>query len=126
MIWPRRDSVAALYCCTKSIVLTPWGPSAVPTGGAGVAAPAGSWIFTMAVTLRLATVLPLSPKVESLQLRDLGEVQLDRGLPPEDVDEDLELEAVLVDLGDGAGEVGERAFLDAHALADLVHRSRPA
>ena len=34
---PRWFSVAALYCLQNSIVWTPWGPSAVPTGGAGVA-----------------------------------------------------------------------------------------
>ncbi len=47
---PRMDSVAALYCLQNSIVCTPWGPSAVPTGGAGVADPASSWILTMAST----------------------------------------------------------------------------
>ena len=50
MIVPRWFSVAALYCLQNSIVCTPWGPSAVPTGGAGVAPPAGSWIFTTART----------------------------------------------------------------------------
>ena len=38
---PRWDSVAALYCLQNSMMFTPWGPRAVPTGGAGVAAPAG-------------------------------------------------------------------------------------
>src|SRR5206468_4118096 len=55
-------SVAALYCLQKSIVCTPWGPSAVPTGGAGVALPAGSWILTMAATRRLAISLPYVSK----------------------------------------------------------------
>ena len=32
---------AALYCLQKSMIATPWGPSAVPTGGAGVACPGG-------------------------------------------------------------------------------------
>jgi hypothetical protein len=54
MTWPRCDSVAALYCFTNSGVDTPWGPSAVPTGGAGVAAPAGSWILTVVTTRFLA------------------------------------------------------------------------
>jgi hypothetical protein len=31
-------------------MLTPWGPSAVPTGGAGVAFPAAIWSFTIACT----------------------------------------------------------------------------
>ena len=34
---PRCDSVAALYILQKSMMLMPCGPSAVPTGGAGVA-----------------------------------------------------------------------------------------
>jgi len=61
-----------------------------------------------------------------LQLGDLAEFQLDRGLPAEDVDEDLELELVLVDLGDLAREVGERAFLDPDRLPDLVLEARAA
>src|SRR5580693_3411521 len=50
MMLPRWDSVAALYCRTKSMMLTPCGPSAVPTGGAGVAAPAGNCTLTTAET----------------------------------------------------------------------------
>ena len=50
MIVPRWASVWALYILQKSMMFTPWGPRAVPTGGAGVAAPAGIWIFTMATT----------------------------------------------------------------------------
>src|SRR5919107_20169 len=42
---PRWPSVAALYALTNSMMLTPWGPSAVPTGGAGVAAPALIWVM---------------------------------------------------------------------------------
>ena len=53
---PRWFSVAALYCLQNSMVWTPCGPSAVPTGGAGVAPPASSWIFTTATTF-LAMVL---------------------------------------------------------------------
>src|SRR6185437_6792485 len=48
MTLPRWDSVAALYWRQKSMMLTPWGPSAVPTGGAGVAAPACSCTLTSA------------------------------------------------------------------------------
>src|SRR5688500_11676766 len=118
MTLPRWFSVAALYCLQNSMVCTPWGPRAVPTGGAGVACPAGSWILTMAATRFFAMGLPLLFLV--LELRDLCELELDRGLPAEDVDEHLELELVLVDLGDLAGEVGEGAFLDPHALAHFV------
>src|SRR5215472_12014003 len=76
MIVPDIDSVAALYCLQNSIVCTPWGPRAVPTGGAGVALPAGNWIFTMAATRRLAMIAVLL-RLLDLQLRHLGEVQLD-------------------------------------------------
>src|SRR3954452_14014787 len=51
---PRWLSVAALYALQKSMIATPWGPRAVPTGGAGVAAPAGIWILTIARTFFLA------------------------------------------------------------------------
>src|SRR3954451_12058292 len=50
MIVPAWASVAALYCLTNSMIGTPWGPRAVPTGGAGVALPAGIWILTIAAT----------------------------------------------------------------------------
>src|SRR5688572_33009984 len=104
------------------MVCTPWGPSAVPTGGAGVACPAGSWIFTIAAT-RFFAMFPL-PRSRPLELGDLAELELDRRLPAEDVDQDLELELVLVDLGDLAGEVGEGPFPDPHALAHLVLQPR--
>src|SRR5271165_2638573 len=40
-------AVLALTCLQKSMMLTPWGPSAVPTGGAGVALPAGNCSLTV-------------------------------------------------------------------------------
>src|SRR5579863_1925787 len=102
MIVPRWDSVAALYCLQNSIVWTPCGPSAVPTGGAGVAAPAGSWILTTATTRRRA-IKRVSSRY--LELRDLAELELYRCLSSEDVDEHLQLQLVFVDLCDFAGEV---------------------
>src|SRR5579859_2324288 len=134
--WPRMLSVAALYCLQNSMVCTPWGPSAVPTGGAGVAEPASSWILTTASTfffggivcsplLRSVCAVPVRSRRPCLELGDLAELELDRGLPAEDVDQHLELELVLVDLGDLAGEVGERTFLDPHRLVDLVLEAGP-
>src|SRR6188474_3256787 len=107
------------------MIATPWGPSAVPTGGAGLALPAGIWILTIAATFFFA-ISGLLFRVrgraggERSELGDLAEVHLDERLAPEDVHQDLELHVVGVDLGDLAGEVGERAFLHADALADLV------
>src|SRR5271165_6104565 len=81
---PRWFSVAALYCLQNSIVWTPWGPRAVPTGGAGVAPPAGSWILTTArIFFFGGTGILLD-----LELGDLAEFELDGGLPAEDVDPD--------------------------------------
>jgi hypothetical protein len=42
--------VRSLNCLTKSAMFSPCGPSAVPTGGAAVAFPAGSCNFTIAFT----------------------------------------------------------------------------
>ncbi len=58
--WPRMFSVAWLYCLQNSIVWTPCGPRAVPTGGAGVADPASSWIFTMASTFFFGGIVSVS------------------------------------------------------------------
>src|SRR5579864_200817 len=96
---PRWLSVAALYCLQNSIVWTPWGPSAVPTGGAGVAEPASSWIFTIARIFFLGAIL-IPSSSSFLELRDLAELEFDRGLPAEDVHQHLQFELVLVDLGD--------------------------
>jgi hypothetical protein len=53
MTLPRMASVAALYCLQNSMMLTPWGPRAVPTGGAGVAEPAFRATLTSAATFFL-------------------------------------------------------------------------
>src|ERR1700737_102234 len=114
---PRWFSVAALYALQKSMMLMPCGPSAVPTGGAGVACPAGIWILTTAANRFFATACaPLSSR---LQLRDLAELELDRGLTSEDVHKHLELRAVDVDLADRAVEVGERPGHHPHLLTGL-------
>src|SRR3954452_3970475 len=57
-------------------------------------------------------------------LLDLVEADLDRRLAAEDRDEDLELRGVLVDLGDLAREVRERARDHLHRLADRELRLR--
>src|SRR5690348_9086336 len=61
MTLPRMDSVWALYALQKSMMLTPWGPRAVPTGGAGVAEPAWSCTLTSAAIFFLGGMLLLFP-----------------------------------------------------------------
>src|SRR3954454_21200894 len=59
MTLPRMDSVWALYALQKSMMLTPCGPRAVPTGGAGVAAPAWSCTLTSAAIFFLGGMFVL-------------------------------------------------------------------
>src|SRR5271154_2545625 len=99
MMLPRCDSVAALYCLQKSMMLTPCGPSAVPTGGAGVAAPAFSCTLTIAaIFFFLGAISGSLPHCLVLDLAYLLEGKLHRRLPAEDRDEHLELLGVRVDL----------------------------
>src|SRR4029079_13620852 len=112
MTFPRMDSVCALYALQKSMMLTPCGPRAVPTGGAGVAAPACSCTLTRAATFFLGGMscrLFRSWRGGSgLGLLDLAEGELDRGLPAEDLDQRLDPLGVEVDLGDRRVQRGER------------------
>src|SRR5215472_4333918 len=121
MMLPRWDSVAALYCLTKSMMLTPCGPSAVPTGGAGVAAPAGSCTFTTAASFFLLGGIGVGFLSD---LRDLVERKLDRRLPAEDRHKHLELLRDRVDLVHGRGKRRERSIHNGNRLADLVFRGR--
>src|SRR5881628_134775 len=89
------------------MMFTPWGPSAVPTGGAGVASPAGTCSFTTAA-MGFA-IVPLM----SLQLQV---VQLDRRRPPEQRHRDPDLALVRDHLFHRAREVRERPLGDLHHL----------
>src|SRR5215210_1789627 len=125
------------------MMLTPCWPSAGPTGGAGVAAPALIWSLMTAVNRFLGGIAfllrrdvglgswlegPLAgARAERarrggegvLDLLDLAERQLDGGLAAEDRDEHLQLLLLGVDLVDGGGQRGERAVHDRDGLADL-------
>src|SRR3954470_9240993 len=69
MTFPRMDSVWALYALQKSMMLTPCGPRAVPTGGAGVAAPAWSCTLTSAAIFFLGGIALLLPHVVMTNVR---------------------------------------------------------
>src|SRR5512132_3714301 len=142
MTLPRCDSVAALYALQNSMMLTPCWPSAGPTGGAGVAAPALIWSLMTAVNRFLGGMSsffvtglngPVAGSRRELasgggrrgplsDLADLVERQLDGRLAAEDGHQHLQLLLLGVDLVDGGGEGGERAVHDGDRLADLeVH-----
>src|SRR5947199_1758777 len=93
------------------MMLMPCGPSAVPTGGAGVAFPACS------SSLRTARTFFLPMRL--VDLLHLEQVQLDRRLAAEHVDQHFELALLGVDLVHLAVEVCERTVDDPHRLADL-------
>src|SRR6266567_399690 len=110
---PTWADVRSLYALVNSMMLMPCGPSAVPTGGAGVARPACS------SSLRIARTFFLLIGPGLVDLLDLQQVELDRRLPAEHVDQHFELALLGVDLVDLAVEVGERPVDHAYRLADL-------
>src|SRR3984957_14979485 len=94
--WSLPD-VFALNALQNSMMLTPCGPSAVPTGGAGVAFPAGICSFTEPVTFFAI------PKtfLYSLGLRglfDLQEVQFHRSCPAKNRNQNPQSIALGIDL----------------------------
>src|SRR6478609_11776934 len=113
MTVPVSLCVWALKALQNSMMLIPCWPRAGPTGGAGLAWPPSACSLIVVRTF-FATLAPR----RRLQLFDLVEADLDRGLAPEDRYQHLQLGGVVVYLGDLAGEVRERARDDLHRLAD--------
>src|SRR5688572_30962063 len=112
------------------MMLTPCWPSAGPTGGAGVAAPALIWSLMTAVNRFLGGMTSFCISAEQVQrvvgwagrpsdLLDLAERQLDGRLAAEDGDQHLQLLLLGVDLVDGGGQRGEGPVHDRDRLADL-------
>src|SRR5215210_3538435 len=120
------------------MMLTPCWPSAGPTGGAGVAAPA--WICSLMIAASFLALGGIScgslsghredrvcrlrrasrsERSERLELLHLVERELDRRLAAEDGHQHLELLRVGVDLVDRCRQRGERAVHDGDRLADL-------
>src|SRR5580765_3152911 len=115
---PAWACVRALNCLQNSMMLMPCWPSAGPTGGAGVAAPALHCSFTMAV---IGFAIVLSSESDGL---DLEEVEFHRGRAPEDAHHHLHLAAVVVDLVHHAGERAEWSVRDTHLVADAERDGR--
>src|SRR2546425_1002175 len=125
------------------MMATPCGPSAVPTGGAGVALPAGICSFTTALTFfaivssylftaearrrRAKTIscfLCVST-VHFLGFLYLQKIQLHRRGPAEDRHQDTQGVALAVDLVHFAGKIRERTVDDAHRFILLERHRRP-
>src|SRR5260370_38111664 len=106
MMLPRWAFGAALYCLQKCMMFAPCGPSAVPTGGAGVAWPACSCTLTTAAIFFFRGAIYLGPYLTDVRgkrsdLGDLIEGELDRGLAAENRNQHLELLSIGVDLVHG-------------------------
>src|SRR5207302_10715346 len=95
------------------MMLTPCWPSAGPTGGAGVALPAGIWSLTTATTFFMTP-----PRASDLF--DLREVQLHRRLPAEDRHQHPHLLLLGQNLVDETAEIHERTGVDPNRGALLV------
>src|SRR5258708_10942728 len=89
MMSPSSLAVFALKALQKSMMFTPAWPRAGPTGGAGVAFPAGIWSLICPTTFFISCL-----RSEFLHLQ---EIQLHPGGPAEDCNHDPE---------GGAGQVG--------------------
>src|SRR5437764_4834111 len=137
MMRPSSLAVFALKFLQKSMMLTPCGPSAVPTGGAGVAFPAAICNLTTACTF-LAMILDVNHEATKsrrksfflllrvfvsswLDFLHLQEVQFHGRRPSEDRHHHLQGVLVEVHLVDDAIEAGERPFVDPDLLALLEH-----
>src|SRR2546423_7333773 len=104
MISPSSLAVRALKFLQKSMMLIPWGPSAGPTGGAGVALPAAIWSFTCVCTFFGGAILQISlfgilefhfrggrsHLKASGHFLNLSKFKLDGRRPTEDRDHDLQ------------------------------------
>src|SRR5215207_7791727 len=145
IVVPMSFAVWALNALTNSMMLMPCWPSAGPTGGAGEAWPPGACslmvvrtFFAMGYRFRLpgsracgraasevsGSAREPSATLHALDLLDLVVTDLDRRLAAEDRHQHLQLRGVLVDLGDLAREVGQRAGDDLDGLADRELRAR--
>src|SRR3712207_5005321 len=116
MIMSPCAAVRELKSLQNAMMFTPCWPSAGPTGGEGLAFPAGSWSLTYPVTF-FAIALPFlcyvylvrsGPERRSALL-DRRKIELHAGRTAEDRHLDLQLLLIHLHVVHGPGEVGERA-----------------
>src|SRR5207249_6957796 len=110
MMDPSWLWVLALNCLQNSMMFTPCCPRAGPTGGAGLAFPAGICNLTRVLTSFAKTCpFPLQPL-------DLRKPQLHRSAPAKNADEDFHPPAFLIDLVHHPVEPEERSVDNAHVV----------
>src|ERR1700675_4836822 len=111
---PSWDPVWALKPLQNSMMLTPCWPSAGPTGGEGLALPAGICSLTIAWTF-----FAITGSLRSLQSLHLVVLQLHRRGPSEHGDHHLHAPALRVDVLHHALEVHEGTIDHAHLVPAL-------
>src|SRR3972149_9302554 len=118
---PAWEAVRTLYSLTKAMMLTPCWPRAGPTGGAGVAWPAGICNLTNPVTCFLGAAISSSLYLPvNLAGHDLQEVQLNRGGASKDRHHDLDFLALQIHFRHKAREIGKRPIGHLDRITDLV------
>src|SRR6266568_4678632 len=138
IICPACFSVRALYSLQNIMMFTPCGPRAVPTGGAGLALPAGNCNRTTAL-IRFAIVLlklfdgtndtlkgmshdhhqgwPCPLWGSLLDFLHLEEIERDRRFATKKRNHHGHFVAIHIDIADRSNKISERAIDDTNVLA---------
>src|SRR5919197_497608 len=113
MMDPSWLWVLALNCLQNSIMFTPCCPRAGPTGGAGLAFPAGICNLTRVLT---SFAMRMRSPDDVLQAFDLQEPQLYGRASAKNAHQHLHPPALLINLIHHPVEPEERSVNDAHAV----------
>src|SRR5689334_9718834 len=113
---PACSLVLALNSLQNPMMLTPCWPSAGPTGGAGLACPAG--ICNLICPVIFFAILKIQCSV-FLALLHLPVFQFHWRIPPENVHRDLQLSSFRLHFLDHPAKVKERSVIDLNSLADI-------
>src|SRR5580698_4844256 len=103
MTIPAWSLVAALNSLQKAMMLTPCWPRAGPTGGAGLACPAG-------ICNLICPVIFFA--IKNLRFLHLPVLALDRCVAAKNIDRHLQFPALRLDLLDHSAEIQERPVVD--------------
>src|SRR5580704_8294598 len=119
MTRPASALVTALNSLQKAMMLTPCWPSAGPTGGAGLACPAGICSLICPTAFFAINYRIKMGNGAGSALLHLPVFEFDGRVAPENVHRHLELAALRVDLLNHTAEVEEGTVVDLHGLADF-------
>src|SRR5438045_615595 len=118
---PACFCVAALNSLQNAMMFTPRGPRAVPTGGAGLACPAGicSLIWATISLAILERVCSRDLGADGSAAFDLPVFQFHRRGATENSDRNAQLATFGIDFFNDTGLISERAVGDLHGFANF-------